>query len=563
MNYADINEYIYNYIKSDKTNSAIMLTSEWGTGKTYYFNEILKKFLHKQNVNCVYISLYGLKDLFEVSKNIYFEAKFKRFNKETKAKIIGKTILINLTNKCGLNIEINNSDLKKIYNSIDLSGKLLVFDDLDRTEIDILSLLGYINNLVEQDNVKVLLIANENELISKCEFNKKKDEYLRIKEKTISDTINFYPQYDLALKNIINSFNSNILNKLSDDYINEILNEINKIDQNKPLNLRAFKYSCQKAIDLFKKIRFEYSDVFFEEVFLGIIAFSHRFKSNKCKVIEFSYELGTNKYPLHKFAYDYIRYQQFDEDKIKKDYFAFCENLKKNDINNVLNTLYSFSTEKEHVITETINKIYEYLKTNSICTSEYSKLANYLISAKYVLGCNNLIDNCKELMIKNIITNKPIDKEKLIYHSSINLDNKDAISEFKEFKNKLISNSEINDNIINFDYKIENIDSFYNNIYKNKELYIRNRRFALLFDNTKLIDLIKKCSAHQLDLLRGIFISFYSPDIVNIFINDKDSLIDLKKKIENALQSNIYDKIQKLQLSYFVSNLSEIIKNMN
>ena len=166
-------------------------------------------------------------------------------------------------------------------------------------------------------------------------------------------------------------------------------------------------------------------------------------------------------------------------------------------------------------------------------------------------------------MIKNIITNKPIDKEKLIYHSSINLDNKDAISEFKEFKNKLISNSEINDNIINFDYKIENIDSFYNNIYKNKELYIRNRRFALLFDNTKLIDLIKKCSAHQLDLLRGIFISFYSPDIVNIFINDKDSLIDLKKKIENELQSNIYDKIQKLQLSYFVSNLSEIIKNMN
>ena len=86
MNYADINEYIYNYIKSDKTNSAIMLTSEWGTGKTYYFNEILKKFLHKQNVNCIYISLYGLKDLFEVSKNIYFEAKFKLFNKKTKAK---------------------------------------------------------------------------------------------------------------------------------------------------------------------------------------------------------------------------------------------------------------------------------------------------------------------------------------------------------------------------------------------------------------------------------------------------------------------------------------------
>lgn len=190
-------------------------------------------------------------------------------------------------------------------------------------------------------------------------------------------------------------------------------------------------------------------------------------------------------------------------------------------------------------------------------------MANYLISAKYVLDCDNLIDNCKELMINNIISNKPIDKEKLIYHSSINLDNENAINEFKEFKNKLISNSEINDNVINFDYKVENIDSFYNNICKNKGIYIRNRRFALLFDNTKLIELIKKCSAHQLDLLRGIFISFYSPDIVNIFIDDKDSLIDLKKKIEKELQSNIFDKIQKLQLSFFVSNLSEIIKNMN
>ena len=40
-------------------------------------------------------------------------------------------------------------------------------------------------------------------------------------------------------------------------------------------------------------------------------------------------------------------------------------------------------------------------------------------------------------------------------------------------------------------------------------------------------------------------------------------LIDLKKKIEKELQSNIFDKIQKLQLSFFVSNLSEIIKNMN
>ena len=55
--------------------------------------------------------------------------------------------------------------MKELYESVDFSGKLIILEDLERTNIGILKLLGYVNNLVEQDGVKVLLVANEEEII--------------------------------------------------------------------------------------------------------------------------------------------------------------------------------------------------------------------------------------------------------------------------------------------------------------------------------------------------------------------------------------------------------------
>ena len=42
-----------------------------------------------------------------------------------------------------------------------------MFDDLERASLDINEILGYINNFVEHDNIKVIIIANENEIEDK------------------------------------------------------------------------------------------------------------------------------------------------------------------------------------------------------------------------------------------------------------------------------------------------------------------------------------------------------------------------------------------------------------
>lgn len=59
----------------------------------------------------------------------------------------------------------SEDEMKEIYESIDLTDKLIIFEDLERSEIDILKVFGYVNSLVEQDGAKVLLVANEKELL--------------------------------------------------------------------------------------------------------------------------------------------------------------------------------------------------------------------------------------------------------------------------------------------------------------------------------------------------------------------------------------------------------------
>ena len=75
-------------------------------------------------------------------------------------KLATKTILKGVTSFLGIDLSHSDEDMQKLFESIDLSGKLIILEDLERSGIDILEVLGYVNNLVEQDGVKVLLVAN-------------------------------------------------------------------------------------------------------------------------------------------------------------------------------------------------------------------------------------------------------------------------------------------------------------------------------------------------------------------------------------------------------------------
>ena len=54
MTNGDLNQFILHYLTKDKTHSAIMLTGSWGTGKSYYIQNVHVPFLNEgQGKECV------------------------------------------------------------------------------------------------------------------------------------------------------------------------------------------------------------------------------------------------------------------------------------------------------------------------------------------------------------------------------------------------------------------------------------------------------------------------------------------------------------------------------
>ena len=208
MTNSELNEYILHYLKEDRTKSAIMLTADWGTGKSYYIQNELIPFLGKEengSYSCVVVSLYGLKSVEEISKSLYLESRMKFLPKGSEGYATGKfavkTVVKGITSFLGVDLSKTEEELQELYQSVDLSGKLIILEDIERSGINILEVLGYINNLVEQDEVKVLLVVNEDEILKYHDSEPDKngqtrkipDEntviYLETKEKTVGDTI--------------------------------------------------------------------------------------------------------------------------------------------------------------------------------------------------------------------------------------------------------------------------------------------------------------------------------------------------------------------------------------
>ena len=85
MKQRELNEYIKHYLEQDKTHSAIMLTAPWGTGKSYYIQNSLIPFIDtEEERKCIVVSLYGIKEVQEISKAIYLEVRAKSLMKNQK-----------------------------------------------------------------------------------------------------------------------------------------------------------------------------------------------------------------------------------------------------------------------------------------------------------------------------------------------------------------------------------------------------------------------------------------------------------------------------------------------
>lgn len=589
----ELNHFILHYLTEDKTKSAIMLTGDWGIGKSYYISHILKPFLERGENGkhqCIIVSLYGIKDTVEISKAIYFEARAKFLQARTEAgtavKITTRTIIKGVTSFFGVDLSSSSENMKELYESADLSGMLIVLEDLERSGLDILEVLGYVNNLVEQDGVKVLLVANEQEMIKteqkavKGTARKEKvitvntentDQYLRKKEKTVSDTIIFQKDIIFAIQQIISSFENDTLNRFATaESAKDIVNIMSFCHS---FNLRSFIFACQKAVDIFNSLdsKFTSDDDFIQAIFFGILFYVLRVKKGKELQWRFeklySIELGHERFPLFKFCYDYLTRQIIDTSNVQDAFDAFTDlrlfDKNKSNSDPDITTISNYHIHSEEEVLTALKNIENRLenKPDDISFYMYGTIAVYSIVIKAILGCD--ITKIKNLLVSNLNGKGTQLQFESIFRTSLGDDERDDVKkEFKTLCQEMAESLRVSQIIFpGFDYRPEQADALYNNILEKNIRFNSEEGFVCNLDMKKMAEMFRLCSPKQKDNIRGAFLTVYR-SISYSSPSEYESIIKLLEIIKAQRENDVGDKIQQLQYDYFIRNLTEIAEKL-
>ncbi len=293
-------EVIKNYINSKVIDSAIMINGEWGSGKTYFVQKILNPFIENElQKKCIYVSLNGVSKTDDISKEIFIKSlpvndiklpswlqKVKSYSVE-----VGKVVFDKLS------ISDDTVDYSSLTNIKDC---VLVFDDLERSLIEIKEILGYINKFVEHESVPTIIVANEVEIgaelllknqeqkyylatLDAFDFKKKESpniygtidyekngkltpkeikkridylfgleiDYYQIKEKLISKTVLFQPNIKEVYKYILDNYDFfedeyEVLINNRDNIVNRFLNENHNNLRTLQFILTNYSYICNE-----------------------------------------------------------------------------------------------------------------------------------------------------------------------------------------------------------------------------------------------------------------------------------------------------------------------------
>lgn len=338
-------ESILDYVRADYTDYAIMINGEWGSGKTYFWNNKIRKKIDTMQLNgkqytTIYMSLYGISNLEEISKKIFIETtqlmdknlrRYMDANGQSTIPEYAKTG-IDMANLFGIANNENNVNYGEFFSTDD---KVLCFDDLERANVDVIDILGYINNFVEHDHIKTIIICNEKELSTKLKSNNlemktfiatymldkqgellktdkpmvekirdkiehvfdKANEYERIKEKLVGETFEYAPKFDYIINGLLMRYESDPdLIRFLRENTNLIISTFNKSGTR---NLRILKHALNDFQKIFEMVNKNYPNVsnrVMQTMLIFTIAISFEIKAGKITKDKFVDIKDNNEY---------------------------------------------------------------------------------------------------------------------------------------------------------------------------------------------------------------------------------------------------------------------------
>ena len=209
----NIENFLNEYMINPDPQYAVFLKGNWGCGKTFFVNNWLnsykKKIPEEQILKPVMVSLYGLSEIKQITaainKALYpilcgRAAKVgKTLTKFLSAIVLKHEVDVDKDNNFDFEIELGLDSVLLLFSSEDNSvkkGKLLIFDDIERCEMPMKRLMGYLNYFVELCHSHLIIIGDERKMT-----DEQKIIFSDFKEKTIGREFEISTNVRSAIEN--------------------------------------------------------------------------------------------------------------------------------------------------------------------------------------------------------------------------------------------------------------------------------------------------------------------------------------------------------------------------
>jgi hypothetical protein len=253
------------YLKDDISNGkVVMLSGKWGSGKTYFWKNIIEKdlieFQTKNQKAYIYTSLYGNTSIDKIEDNIYAQAYLCAIGGENfvlkgykTLKDFGKRFgsfcsLLDISKLIDGVDEIQKNNIKNSALLYLEKGGIVCFDDFERKskDIDLNDLFGFITQLTINFDCKVVIILNDDVFESE-----EKKIFSNVKEKSVSKFLKYEPSIRDLFKSII--FQKNSEKKFKYSKLRKYLKVILKtIEETEELNARIYIQVLDNLVEWIK-----------------------------------------------------------------------------------------------------------------------------------------------------------------------------------------------------------------------------------------------------------------------------------------------------------------------
>lgn len=622
-----LEELIY-YCREPDPVGALLLSGEWGCGKTYLIEHGLRKALENEAF-VLRISLFGISSLEGVHtavKQMWMDAYYQEkgiggaAEKAQKAKeMVSKFDFLPDWVK-GV-ASTNWTSFIEIKNNIEEKPVILIFDDLERSRMDSIDVLGAINDYCENMKFHTIIIANQNKMQMNQQETKinailqvdntsnnqsnngvvksakleltippKKEpgaiSYSEIKEKIIQRTVKYIPDFDAIIhtviedmkyevdgyKNFVKECEGGILELFAPDrgensYNKEIHNQE---DNKRPHNIRSLKCAISDFYRVYKILtenQIDKIDRWFYSFASYVIAYKADIAKEGAYGTLFADEEVKKLYPAFQNQYifssvkNWILHGIWDEEKVKFEIETLKEREKAETPGDVLRTHRIMEVDEE-IVSKGFDNVLQRAYEGNLTLDEYVQfIINCCWARKYNFSLPTDVEWKKVQQGVECCIKKLVESlpEGQQLHSIIGIDNKENFTDDEWKTYETIYNFE-NGNTLMFSKNRKMYTEGMKRDGLSTFLEIQNKRFDVFDEEMANItaEAFEKANNGGKSHFSGYFKEMWQSNIMSQDINIKESIIGFEKLLTLLVKQN--DELRKSNKSFAILHTDTFIK---